>query len=291
MKYLIVKGWLGFGDRLESLKMAVSFAKCYNLQIYVDWRDPGWSHGSEDFYTYFKLVNMPVLNSLSDIPEDATYYPAFWKGNLDKHVTYDFIQEHAADNINFGLLDKSFDGDVIVFSSCGTRFLYNDSSFFANSLRVVDQRILSKVQHHASRKPLSQSWGIHIRGTDRAKGPNRRHVSIQSIVSYFTVMGGINMQNFVVMSDDVEQVSIWKRYYPDSYVVSEASLQTSNLGGLHNISKDQLRSSKDEINVDLLVDFFVLTSCERIFSTMKDSRFAAEARRLHPVVGQILNGN
>lgn len=271
--------------------MAVSFAKCYNLQIYVDWRDPGWSHGSEDFYTYFKLVNMPVLNSLSDIPEDATYYPAFWKGNLDKHVTYDFIQEHAADNINFGLLDKSFDGDVIVFSSCGTRFLYNDSSFFANSLRVVDQRILSKVQHHASRKPLSQSWGIHIRGTDRAKGPNRRHVSIQSIVSYFTVMGGINMQNFVVMSDDVEQVSIWKRYYPDSYVVSEASLQTSNLGGLHNISKDQLRSSKDEINVDLLVDFFVLTSCERIFSTMKDSRFAAEARRLHPVVGQILNGN
>jgi hypothetical protein len=91
MKYLVVKGWLGFGDRMESLQMAVKFALYHKLQIYVDWRDPGWSHGSEDFYTYFKLVNMPVLNSLSDIPEDATYYPAFWKNNLDKHVTFDFI--------------------------------------------------------------------------------------------------------------------------------------------------------------------------------------------------------
>jgi len=291
MKYLIVKGWLGFGDRLESLKMAVSYAQTHNLQIYVDWRDPMWSHGSEDFYTYFKLVNMPVLNSLSDIPEDATYYPAFWKGNLEKHVTYEFIQEHKDENINIGVLDKPFEADVVVFSSCGTRLLYNDSSFFAKSFRVVDPRILSKVRYHASRKPLGQSWGIHIRGTDRAKGPNRRHVSIQSIVSHFTVMGGMNMQNVVVMSDDAEQLSVWKRYYPQSYVVSEVSLQNYTLAGNHNVSKDQLTSSKDEMNVDSLVDFFVLTSCDRIFSTMKDSRFAAEARRLHPVVSQILNGS
>jgi hypothetical protein len=103
-------------------------------------------------------------------------------------------------------------------------------------------------------------------------------------------MGGMNNQNVVVMSDDVEQLSVWKRYYPHSYVVSEASLQNSTLAGNHNVSKEQLKSSKDEMNVDLLVDFFVLTSCERIFSTMKDSRFAAEARRLHPVVGQMLAG-
>ena len=291
MKYLIVKGWLGFGDRLESLKMAVKYAIDNNLQIYVDWRDPMWSHGSEDFYTYFKLVNMPVLNSLSDIPEDATYYPPFWKGNLDKRITDDFIQEHKDDNLDIGILNKPFDADVIVYSSCGNRVLYNNSEFFAKSFRVIDPRILSKVRYHASRKPLSQSWGIHIRGTDRAKGPNRRHVSIQSIVSHFTVMGGMSMQNVVVVADDAEQLSVWKRYYPQTYVVSEVSLNTSTLAGNHNVSKDELKSSKDEMNVDLLVDFFVLSSCERIFSTMKDSRFAAEARRLHPVVNQILNGN
>jgi hypothetical protein len=74
MKYLIVKGWLGFGDRLESLKMAVRYALKYNLKIYVHWTDSMWCHENENFYTYFKL-NMPSLDSLDDIPEDATVYP------------------------------------------------------------------------------------------------------------------------------------------------------------------------------------------------------------------------
>jgi hypothetical protein len=50
-----------------------------------------------------------------------------------------------------------------------------------------------------------------------------------------------------------------------------------------------MQSNKDDLNVDSLVDFFVLASCERIFSTMKDSRFFQEARRLHPYVDVILS--
>ena len=72
MKYLVVKGWLGFGDRLETLIMCVKFAQANNLQIYVDWTDNIWSHGEESLYKYFKIVNMPVLESLDDIPTDAT---------------------------------------------------------------------------------------------------------------------------------------------------------------------------------------------------------------------------
>ena len=104
MKYLVVKGWLGFGDRMECLQMAVKFALDNNLQIYVDWRDSMWTHGTEDFYTYFKLENIPVLKSLSDIPEDATYYPAFWKGKLDQQLSNEFFDAnfnkclHASDS-------------------------------------------------------------------------------------------------------------------------------------------------------------------------------------------------
>ena len=42
------------------------------------------------------------------------------------------------------------------------------------------------------------------------------------------------------------------------------------------------------MNVDMLVDFFTLSSCDPIFTTCKDSRFAHEARRLHPFVNMIL---
>jgi len=290
MKYLVVKGWLGFGDRLESLKMAVAYAIHYNVQIYVDWRDPMWSHGSEDFYTYFNLVNMPVLKSLADIPADATYHPKCWKGHLDEQITYDFVQQHKDDGLDLGVLRDPFDADVVVFSSMGFRALYPDSTFFSKVFRVVDQRILQKVREHKSKYPIEQSWGIHIRGTDRLK-PHKRMLSVQSIVSNITVNGGMNKAHMVAVSDDRENLEIWKRYFPNTYVVSQGSVQQSSEPGkgIHSLDKNSLIGTKDSANVDMLIDFFILASCERIFTTIKDSRFTQEARRLHPVVNAILN--
>lgn len=286
MKYLIVKGWLGFGDRLESLKMAVKYALTYNLQIYVDWRDPMWSHGTEDFYTYFKLVNMPVLNSLDDIPEDATYYPAYWKGNLDKHISFDFLRTYTGENLNLNIIDKPFDADVIVYSSMGNRLLYPDSTFFGDVFRVVDPRILTAYKQHCQQYPVSTSWGVHIRGTDRI-ADRKRLISIQSIISYITTMGGMNKSNIVVVSDDKENADIMKRYYPTSYLVSKFNVESRK--GIHNLNQNELSISKDQLNVEMLTDFFILAKCERIFTTVKDSRFAKEAVRLHPVVDKIIN--
>jgi hypothetical protein len=288
MKYLIVKGWLGFGDRLESLKMAVAYAIHYNVQIYVDWRDPMWTHGSEDFYTYFNLVNMPVLKSLSDIPADATYHPKYWKGHLDEQITYDFVQQHKDEGLNLGLLREPFEADVVVFSSMGFRALYPDSTFFSKVFRVVDQRIIQKVREHKSRYPIEQSWGIHIRGTDRLK-PHKRMLSVQSIVSNITVNGGMNKAHMVAVSDDKENLEIWTRYYPNTYVVSHNQQNVAVGKGIHTLDKNSLTTTKDLTNVDMLIDFFVLASCERIFSTIKDSRFMQEARRLHPFVNVILS--
>lgn len=287
MKYLIVKGCLGFGDRLESLKMAVKYALLHNLQIYVDWRDPTWSHGTEDFYTYFKLINMPVLEKLEDIPEDATYHPPFWKNNLDKHLSEEFAQEHEKDVYLDIIKNQTFDADVIVYSSITDRMLYVDSRFFANVFRVIDPRIINQVKYHLSQYPVDKSWGIHIRGTDRLKS-NRRTLSVQSIVSNVTSMGGMNQPHFVAVSDDKENLEIWKRYYSQTYVASNLAIQQQSVTGNHKLHKSKLVGTKDEMNVDMLIDFCVLTKCNRVFTTVKDSRYAQEARRLHPVIDTIL---
>lgn len=291
MKYLIVKGWLGFGDRLESLKMAVAYALSYNLQIYVDWKDPMWSHGAEDFYTYFNLVNMPVLKSLDDIPADASVYPPFWKDNLKTPISTDLLTNYKGDvPLDLGYLKMSaYDADVVVCSCIGPRTLFTDSTFFANVFRVVDPRITGKVRHHLSAYPVRSSWGVHIRGTDRLRD-NRRMLSVQSIVSNITVSGGMNRTHFVAVSDDKENTDLWLRYYPRTYVVSELALKQTSHAGNHNLQIGDLSVSKDLLNVDMLIDFFVLAACERIFTTVKDSRFAQEARRLHPHVGTIVNG-
>ena len=284
MKYLIVKGFLGFGDRLESLKMCVAYAQKYNLQIYVDWRDPMWSHGSEDFYTYFKLL-MPTFK-FEDIPDDATYYPPYWKGHLNEQITYEFMNVHKDDNLTLNVLGKSFDADVVVYACNGSRALFPDSTFFGNVFRVVDQRILTRVKQHSQSYPLQNSWGIHIRGTDRLRS-HKRMVSVQSIVGQVTCSGGMNKSHMVVVSDDKENTQIWKNFYPQSYLVS--SFATNATTGTHMLTKDQLSISKDQINVDMLVDFFVLAKCERVFTTVKDSRYAREAIRLHPLVNNILS--
>lgn len=284
MKYLVVKGWLGFGDRLETLKMAVKFALDHNLKIYVDWTDEMWSHNGENFYTYFKLINMPVLESLNDIPEDATYYPEYWKDHIKESLTQEVISNNKLD---LGMLSNTYSADVVVVSSIGMRTLYGDSQFFANVFRVVDQRILQKIRERRSRYPIEKSWGIHIRGTDRLR-QNKRLLSVQSLVSLITCHGGLNGVKMTVVSDDKGNAEIWKRYYPESFIVSELSIKQDSTAGNHNLSKDKLVFSKDEMNVDALADFFTLALTERVYTTCKDSRFAKEAIRLHPYIKTIL---
>ena len=292
MKYLVVKGWLGFGDRLESLKMAVWFAIENKLQIYVDWTDFTWSHGLESFYSYFKLINMPVLNSLDDIPADATVYPPYWKDRLKEPLTQEIVDKQKELNLNLGTLNTGMkaDGDVIVYSSIGDRTLFKNSSFFANVFRVIHPGILENLSNRQKGLQLSKTIGIHIRGTDRLKNSIKRDQGIQYMAMHAMMNGSFSGKPMIVVSDDGGSIEVWKRFYPTSTVFSRLSLSTNapSRTGIHNTKKEDLLFSKDEMNIEMLTDFFTLALCESIMSTCKDSRFAWEARRLHPHILMIL---
>ena len=288
MKYLIIKGWLGFGDRLESLKMGIKYALDHKLKVYVDWTDSIWSHGNESFYTYFKLVNIPQIESLDEIPEDATVYPAFWKENLKRPYGKDLIDKTKELNLDLGMLPKTYDADVVVLSNCGRRSIYYDNQFFANVIRVVDLRVLSKVRQRVVQYSLPSKIGIHIRGTDKFKNSGKRTLGVQFAAVNAVMEGALNGKPMVVVSDDKESMQIWKRYFPQSILLSELSLQQSSMKGNHNLSKEELKVSKDELNVDLLVDFFTLALTSRVVATNRDSRFSLEASRLHGVIHTIL---
>lgn len=290
MKYLVVKGWLGFGDRLESLKMAVWFAIDRKLQIYVDWTDSIWSHGSESFYSYFKLVNMPILESLGDIPADATVYPPYWKDHLKDPLTDELVNKQKELNLNIGTLNTAInvDADVLVFSSIGNRTLFNNSSFFANVFRVINPNILEELTKRQRGLSISTTLGIHIRGTDRFRNTIRREQSIQYMALNAMMNGSFSGKAMIVVSDDKSSIEVWRRFYPHSIVFSKLSLQAASTKGIHTATKDELTSSKDQMNIEMLSDFFTLALCERVITTCKDSRFAAEAQRLHPVIHKIL---
>jgi len=283
MKYLIVKGVLGFGDRLQSLKMCIKYALKHNLQIYVDWSDPIWSHNGETFYTYFNLVNIPVLNSLDDIPEDASVFPPVWKGYLKGYPDIDLNTSNK--EVTFGYIDEQvFDADVFVYLCNDYRYIFEDSQFFANVFRVTDSRIIQKVRNRVQRYNLKSTIGIHLRGTDRARKLDRSHRMAGMNIRMMS-MGLLNGQSFVAVSDDPEYIKIWRAKYSFPILTEVGSLGGKQ--GVHNQSKDSLTVTKDQLNVDLLVDFFTLASCKGVISTSKDSRFGQEAIRLSRHISQM----
>jgi hypothetical protein len=271
MKYLLVKAWLGFGDRLQGLKMCVKYAQHFGLPIFIDWSDSIWSHSEETFYTYFDL-KMPTFK-IQDLDPELSVYPEFWKGKLDKTLTIEMLNA----GIDFGDLQKTYNADIIVYCCAGYRSVYNDSRFFTKVFKVIHPEILRRVYQRRQQYQLSTKIGVHLRGTDRATQINKLN-RFRGIKLRMTGLGLLAGQEFIAVSDDKEFSTMWKSNFKFP-LLTEVILGGSQ--GNHQISRDSLTISKNDLNIDMLVDFFTLASCMGILSTSKDSRFAQEAERLH----------
>ncbi len=281
MKVLIVKGWMGFGDRLESLKMCVDYALRHNRAIYVDWRDSIWSHGSESFYKYFRLSGVPQIEVYH---HESTVYPPWWQGKLDTQLTTDIANTYKNELESGVYENKEHEEEIVVHSCIAQRRIFYPAPFF--KLHVIDPRILEKVRLRQSMYKLSNRVGIHLRGTDRASSLQYKETRIRQLSVRLVTMGILNGMQCIVVSDDPEYIRLWKSRFRDIPVLTEIG----NLGGragVHNMT--EIPISKYDLNVDMLVDFFTLASCRQVISTSPDSRFTHEAIRLHPVIQQILS--
>ena len=65
-KYLLVKGWCGFADRLQCISAAINYAKKHKRIMCVDWTDVIWKGDTQNinFDTFFELV----CESISVVP-------------------------------------------------------------------------------------------------------------------------------------------------------------------------------------------------------------------------------
>lgn len=270
MKYLLVKAWLGFGDRLQGLKMCVKYAQEHNRAILVDWSDSIFSHSGESFYTYFDL-KMPTFSLPLD-PE-LSVYPAYWKGQLDKTFSPDMFDP----GVDIGYLEKPYDADIIVYCCISNRRVYNDSRFFTNVFRVIHPEVLREVRQRLTQYNLGTKVGVHLRGTDRTTEINKLD-RFRGIRLRMTGLGYLNGQQFIAVSDDEDFSRMWKSNY--SFPLLTRLILQGNEGN-HNKSSEKLGVSKHELNLDMLIDFFTLCLCKDVLTTCKDSRFAYEAQRLH----------
>jgi hypothetical protein len=280
MKYLIVKGYLGFGDRLESLKMCVKYALEKNRAIYIDWRDSVWSHSDESFYKYFDL-KMPSID-IDCLPPNLSVYPECWKSILKEP----YKDEYATlPDINIGSLTKDYEEDIVVYSCIGYRIIFPSSKYFTDIFRVIHPEIKQEVLKRVSTYDLKNKICIHLRGTDRLQNLSKlqrfRGVRLRMIEK-----GLFKGEGFIALTDDEDFARMWNANFKYPLLTK---IFVSNSIGNHLVKKENLAVTKDTLNKDMLIDFFTMAFCKDILSSSKDSRFASESRRLHPWITDIFS--
>lgn len=246
-KFIVSKGWEGFGDRLQCLSYMVNAALRYNRTLYVDWTDAIWGMG---FYRYFHFVDLPHVQTDKEAPHKSAY-PPFWKNKLmlpANEWVYDMKDELAFEP-NKGLHYED------VWVHCGTGYREYDFCTLQKHLRLNDD-----VATEISKRLVGFDLPVvHLRGTDRG-------LSEESWAELRA-----NVPIAWVISDDAALISRWLAESPESKALSIAK------AGVTHYSVDV---DKHEMNMAILTDFFALAYADEAYALNDKSLFFSMARLL-----------
>lgn len=256
-KYIIQKGWQGFGDRLQCLSYCVSIAKTYNRILYVDWRDRIWTHDDKDFHSYFYFTGLNYIEKFESV-QGKTVHPEFWDGIL--HKNSDDWAHGIRQWTELGL-DHFPDHDIWVHNSIGFRRW--DFGVLAKHLRLVPEiakAVAMLMKDFEPNEPV-----VHLRGTDKQFSEER-----------WKELRGLAPVAQIV-SDDARLVNRWMEESPTSRLLSDTLV--SGGGGGHLMSaKDIGDMTKHRMNIRLLADFLIIGSAKQAYGLVTDSCFFEMAR-------------
>lgn len=246
-KYLISKGWEGFGDRIQCLSNCVVISLRYNRILHVDWTDTIWKEG---FYKYFHFVNLETINDINLISQSKSVFPSFWQhklilpANKWMYAMKDQLVIEPSKTFNFE--------DVWVHPGIG--FREYDMGRLARYLRINPE-----IAHLIYLEPIKEPV-VHLRGLDRNfSEKDWQELRLQAPKAH-------------VLSDDISLIERWISESPESTVIS------SPIKDVSHFSIDGV--NKHEMNLALLKEFFILASATTAYALNKESTFFRMARIL-----------
>jgi len=85
VKYLVVKGIAGLGNRILSALTGIMYARLTARKLIIDWSDPAYSkNGTNVFHDLFLCT---LCDPADKMPATDSVSPAVWKGSLHKSAT------------------------------------------------------------------------------------------------------------------------------------------------------------------------------------------------------------
>lgn len=298
LKFVVLRGAAGWGDRLQCLLQAIGYAKKTKRYLVIDWRDSEWCHDqktSADYY--FNFVGIKTF----EVQAFLSYYAAFkdevsvvkkiWKPYLEdasidlykKALYLDEEQKSLQKICDFE--QEDFEEDIVVYSGVGFRgFAYSDFQHVHPAPWVINRIHLSGLDSLLGSRPYNV---VHLRGGSKkwAGGDgsgakeyvdniNDKFPSLDKYLdclwqSYQDIQSKNSSQdvNLFLLSDSPWLAEQWfKKFQVGTYIsiVYDGPMVSS---GIHRASGEVLSKyglSKIDLNFETLRDFAIMCNAQNI---------------------------
>ena len=263
-RYLLVKSHVGFGDRLQCLSHAMTYASKFNRTICIDWSDSAWSDGRLNFETYFSLCGVDSIGLPDLLQLDIeSVFPQGWLNQLDRRADSKFI--YKSEYVTT-LPDADVEAEVVVYSSTGHRVFHQQNLCLLRLKRPYRDQVIAELQRANEYRVV-----VHLRGTDR-NGPQQHDAYLKTMTSASIPKS----EPLLVVTDSLSLFQQFQTQYPN------AVLRTPELGqfGDQHGTHFQTVHSKHDFNMQTLIDFFIIMYAPVCIADGK-SIFSSLARFLH----------
>lgn len=249
-KYLLIKGWCGFADRLQCVSAALTYAKKHKRTICFDWTDVIWKGDTPNmnFDTFFELTIQTVpLDELLGKQTELSIYPPVWKGQLEKRPDLYMYEKPYQIDLD---ADPTHKEDILVYTSTELRTYTKDN--ICEYIRVKEPYrsiIIEKLKQYQGYKTV-----VHLRGSDRVK-PEQYEEYLKN--NFEPKMKHKKDETVLIVSDTESLFKYFQEKYPNSIVRTPSTSYTSSSDPGKTLHHDG-SIDKYDFNTQTLVDFFII---------------------------------
>jgi hypothetical protein len=252
-KYLLIKGWCGFADRLQCMSAALVYAKKHKRIVCVDWTDVIWKGETPNmnFDTFFDFtcegISTIPLDELLAKQNELSIYPPPWKGQLEKKPDLYMYEKPYQIDLD---ADPKHDEDILVYT-CTELRTYNRENI-CDCLRIKEpfrSVIIEKLKHYQKYKTV-----VHLRGSDRVK-PEQYEEYLKK--NFESKMKDKTNETVLIVSDTESLFKYFQEKYPNSIVRTPNTSYTSSSDPIKTLHHDG-SIDKYDFNTQTLIDFFII---------------------------------
>ncbi len=299
LRFVVLKGVQGFGDRLQCLLQAIRYAQVSRRYLVIDWRDPDWTHNiQQPLHTFFEIDEVATFglqefmaywqahahqlsvfpSSLAPVLSDADYPNWIYKD------IFSLPDSNAELNAICTYKIADYDADIVVYPGIGKRtFTYSDLSKLKLSGWVTE-----RIQTFAIEQSLhSGNYDIvHLRGGSKSwcgghvplktlhtsiheRWPDQTSYLDELWQTYQQETDGLSARPLILVGDQAGLIQAWQDRFDCGTPLPNQAGSLLRESGIHKLRAEDLSQhpeaiSKDELTLESLRDFVVMLHARKV---------------------------